>query len=354
MNVDGSTGAAIDASDARRCLQAAAERCAELIRSLDIAMSQSEWLPAYDELTSTTVRCRGPWTPSTRASSMSLVADGPLMNVSGRRGSDNARPSGIVPTTWSARTTHTWTSGTSVMARRPWSPDPSSTSVPVSAMASRAPGDDGVHGVQFERAQRTVIDDDLGADQRGVEARRDDDPPGAPEGRGDPIRHRARRGSDKAGPVVDGAVLQQVQEGWRTRWENARRFVFAGHRRGRAVAGQGQPDALEDLLTRCHHAEASGWDCAHHSRNVCLGGAGRSRLDVHAESGGGNRVMRPFRLMKRASRLNRCSRRHRPGRAMAHPAAAMAMASGVGSRYSALRVSTCWARRWTRTRGCRS
>ena len=34
--------------------------------------------------TSTTRRSRGPWTPSTRTSSMSLVALGPLIQVSGR------------------------------------------------------------------------------------------------------------------------------------------------------------------------------------------------------------------------------------------------------------------------------
>ena len=38
------------------------------------------------QCTSTTIRVRGPWTPSTRSSSMSLVADGPLMKVSGRSG----------------------------------------------------------------------------------------------------------------------------------------------------------------------------------------------------------------------------------------------------------------------------
>ena len=37
--------------------------------------------------TRTTCRVRGPWTPSTRSSSMSLVADGPLIQVSGRAGS---------------------------------------------------------------------------------------------------------------------------------------------------------------------------------------------------------------------------------------------------------------------------
>ena len=82
---------------------------------------------------STTISVRGPCTPSTRSSSMSLVADGPLMNVVGRVGSRRATSSGTVSTTWSARTTHTCTSGTSVIARRPWSGDPSSAIVPVCA-----------------------------------------------------------------------------------------------------------------------------------------------------------------------------------------------------------------------------
>ena len=64
---------------------------------------------------------------------MSLVADGPLMNVVGRVGSSRATSSGTVSTTWSARTTQTCTSGTSVIARRPWSGEPSSAIVPVCA-----------------------------------------------------------------------------------------------------------------------------------------------------------------------------------------------------------------------------
>ena len=50
---------------------------------------------------------RGPCTPSTRSSSMSLVADGPLIQVCGRTGSSSATASGTSGTTWSARTTHT-------------------------------------------------------------------------------------------------------------------------------------------------------------------------------------------------------------------------------------------------------
>src|SRR3954465_3189161 len=50
----------------------------------------------------TTIRVRGPWTPSTRLSSMSLVADGPLIMVRGRCGVRRGRASGTGGTTWSA------------------------------------------------------------------------------------------------------------------------------------------------------------------------------------------------------------------------------------------------------------
>ena len=65
-------------------------------------------LGAYPDRRTTSSR-RGPWTPSTRLSSMSLVADGPEMNVSGRVGAGSAASaSGTVAITWSAATTHTW------------------------------------------------------------------------------------------------------------------------------------------------------------------------------------------------------------------------------------------------------
>ena len=53
---------------------------------------------------------RGPCTPSTRDSSMSLVADGPLIQVSGwpERGASRSIASGTSSTTWSARTRHRW------------------------------------------------------------------------------------------------------------------------------------------------------------------------------------------------------------------------------------------------------
>ena len=55
-----------------------------------------------------TSRVRGPWTPSTRSSSMSLVALGPLIQVWGREGSRRATAWGTPPTTWAAVTTTRW------------------------------------------------------------------------------------------------------------------------------------------------------------------------------------------------------------------------------------------------------
>ena len=93
--------------------------------------------------TTTTCRMRGPCTPSTRSSSMSEVADGPETNVTARRartaGSSRATASGTIPTTCSPSTTQTCRSGTSVSARRPWAGPPSSTKVPVSAIATAQP-----------------------------------------------------------------------------------------------------------------------------------------------------------------------------------------------------------------------
>jgi len=53
---------------------------------------------------------RGPCTPSTRDSSMSLVAEGPLIQVRGRAalGPSRAMASGTSSTTWAACTMHRW------------------------------------------------------------------------------------------------------------------------------------------------------------------------------------------------------------------------------------------------------
>src|SRR6266568_8526557 len=59
-------------------------------------------------------RLRGPCTPSTRMSSMSLVAEGPEMRVCGRAGSSRANASGRSAATWADWTTTRWKSGTRV------------------------------------------------------------------------------------------------------------------------------------------------------------------------------------------------------------------------------------------------
>src|SRR5665647_2856745 len=86
---------------------------------------------------------RGPCTPSTRVSSMSLVALGPLIHVRGRPPSTEAPSaaiaSGTSPTTWSSVTTHTCRSGTRVSARRPWPAVWSRMIVPVTAIPAAAP-----------------------------------------------------------------------------------------------------------------------------------------------------------------------------------------------------------------------
>jgi AhpD family alkylhydroperoxidase len=64
--------------------------------------------PAGPGATRITSRVRGPCTPWTRSSSMSLVADGPLIQVSGRAGSSRASASGTSATTWPACTMHRW------------------------------------------------------------------------------------------------------------------------------------------------------------------------------------------------------------------------------------------------------
>src|SRR5699024_1833434 len=69
----------------------------------------------------TTSRRRGPCTPSTRSSSMSLVALGPEIIVQAAAGSSPMRwiALGTPSTTCSASTTTTWRSGTRLIARRP-------------------------------------------------------------------------------------------------------------------------------------------------------------------------------------------------------------------------------------------
>src|SRR5690348_12835372 len=68
-------------------------------------------------LTTRTWRLRGPWTPSTRLSSMSEVADGPDTNVTGRRWSTSASASGNSCAIWRSPTMQMCRSGTSVRAR---------------------------------------------------------------------------------------------------------------------------------------------------------------------------------------------------------------------------------------------
>src|ERR1051325_5918149 len=90
-------------------------------------------------LVMSTISVRGPWTPSTRLSSMSDVADGPETNVIGRCGSMRSSASGSSSQICDSRTTQMWRSGTSVNARRPSSGPAVRTIVPLSAIAALQP-----------------------------------------------------------------------------------------------------------------------------------------------------------------------------------------------------------------------
>ncbi len=95
---------------------------------------------------------------------MSLVADGPLIHVSGRvpepMSASRRTASGTRPTIWSTRTTTMCRSGTSEIARRPCASPPSSTIVPVSAIATAQPVSTASTESIALGGQRTVVDDD--------------------------------------------------------------------------------------------------------------------------------------------------------------------------------------------------
>src|SRR5664280_2926834 len=106
----------------------------------DVAAGTAGVLPQSPEgSTTNTCSVRGPWTPSTRWSSMSDVAEGPLIQVSGRVGLSRASAAGTPSTMSSTDTMQMCLSGTRVRARRPLVALPSRTIVPVSAMATADP-----------------------------------------------------------------------------------------------------------------------------------------------------------------------------------------------------------------------
>jgi hypothetical protein len=136
-------GDEVGAEDARHFGDAralAAQQRAHLARAL---VEVIDPLGGHRELSSVslmiTSSVRGPWTPSTRSSSMSEVALGPDTNVSGRAGSRAKIASTTDGTIERASTMQTWRSGTSVSARRPQPSPAASTIVPVSAIPSVAP-----------------------------------------------------------------------------------------------------------------------------------------------------------------------------------------------------------------------
>ena len=162
---------------------------------------------------------RGPWTPSTRCSSMSDVAEGPETSTIGRPPAASASScrmsSGTVSTICSSRTTQTCRSGSRVSARRPWPGPPSKASVPVAAHAA-------AHVVTTPSswsscAGRRVVRDELDAGRAQplgeVGADRRSDGPPARRGLGD-------RGARVVG-VDDHALCSRARA--RRTWRRSRR-----------------------------------------------------------------------------------------------------------------------------------
>src|SRR3954471_10316021 len=249
--------------------------------------------------TRTTMRVRGPCTPSTRSSSMSLVAEGPLIMVRGAEGSRRARPSGTDPTTWGASTTQSSTSGSSDSARRPHRGEPSRTRVPVSPIATETPvtvaaypasATAGRPSSSVAPAGRRSAGRPGATTTSGGQSGGDDDvgrvvgTEGLVQRLGDRDGDVGAVAPDHRGAVVLEPIGEHVEQRGRAGLAAVGGPVTTDDvcRLG-AVGPERRPDPAQHLLAgghgRCSRTQA--WV------NVSCGGLGRSRLRVHAEAGGG-------------------------------------------------------------------
>ena len=295
QTAEGSRAAAEQARRSASDLQRCRRRCAP--RSTG---SASEPFPAAHPSSRTTSSVRGPCTPSTRSSSMSLVALGPLIQVSGRPGSRRGRASGTRPTTCSARTTQTWWSGTSVSTRRPWSGAGVQHDRPGVGDRDGAAGQDRVGVVQRGDVEAGVVRPQHDPTGRGRarpgrgHAHRQHEVPAAPAPQhlGHDLADPGGRAAVHGGPVVLQPVDEQVQQRRVAGGTAVGATVVPRHRRRRVaradvVGTQGRPDPGQDVVACAAHGR-----CSHQSRNVACGGAGRSRLRVHARPGPGSHEIR--------------------------------------------------------------
>ena len=229
--------------------------------------------------TTITSRRRGPCTPSTRSSSMSEVADGPDTSVIGRpsasgvaRARDRVGHRGARSCPPRRRTGGR--SGTSVSARRPERAPPSSTIVPVSAIASAQP----VSTPSSASSSRG----ESGGRRRPPRRRRSRQaPPG-----GTAIRRAARRAQPRpprrrASPAATRATVAGTRRPAR---RSARRVAVA-ERAGAAVARAGPPARGRRRAPSADRARAPRTSSRaavtavrHQSRNVSRGTSGSSRI----------------------------------------------------------------------------
>ena len=151
------------------------------------------------------------------------------------------------------------------------------------------------------------------------------------------------------GAIVDEAILQEIQQRCIAAVVGARGPVGAGYIHRRSTRSDRVPDPGEDVFAGGHGVPPRVRD--HHWRKVSLGGAGRSRADVQADSGARQPADATPARDESAGLAAALGRLNRRGFAMTHAVAAMVACSAVGVRRRARSSSTTRVRRWTRSCG---
>ena len=270
---------------------------------------------------------RGPWTPSTRSSSMSDVALGPETNVSGRpsaaAGASAAIASGTEAWMRAASTRQTWKSGHERQR---------AAAALVAAVEhdgaglgdrERAAREHAVDLVEPARRDRRVVDQQLEARARAA-ARRAGRRAGGRPARGTPRRPRPRRPPPAIAPDGGLVVARALAEARDDRLAAGRRAAAGDvvvardlrHDARRRRARRGSAPRTSSRAPSCRRPAvraARGVGArrgrrgrraaAHHSRNDCCGTSGSSRIAVQPDVPGRWRASGPL-----PARASRCAR----------------------------------------------
>ena len=265
---------------------------------------------------------------------MSLVADGPLIQVCGRSGSSRATASGtsahdLVGPDHAHVTVGHQGEGAATLTRTVVEHD--------GAGLGDADGGLGHHGVDLVELERGQACVDGGAGHVHPQPLGYDDDTALDGGR-DPCGQLLRRAPLDDRPVVGDPLGEEVeQRGAGGRVGGAHRGAAPGPTRHR---GRGA-DPGQDLLAGAHVVPPR--VRFHQARNDSRGPVGRSRAPVHAAASGS---VPAARVPRRANRSAKPSRRPE-AKTVAAPFIATSVADGTPPRCA----STTWARRSTRTDG---